>query len=838
MNSMKNSLTAAIVVLLVHSAAHAGDAETLAQIDKQLAELKTFQYERNGDPIRDLETTILQLPAESPLRSKIEDMLIAALGPSNDIGKGIICRQLRAIGTDKCIPVVASMLKDPKQTDSARLALQGIGSKTSAKAMHDALNQTTGAVQVGLINALAELDYEPLRSDCIRLIQANDPVVAKSAIRALGKLGGVESLKALTQLKGKASEQLSADIDLAIVAGAEKLIQAGQRQTAKAHFAILYEQGGPSRLAALRGLVMADTDNSAEVLVEAIRGQDSQLAMWAISLIPYVTGKDATETIVAHLKELPAEPKSRMIQSLGLRGDQVAAPAIVEAAKNDNAAVRRAAIGALGGLSGNEAIDTLLEVAANGAMGDKPLARAALLRVRDAEAQLANMARGSEETVAVEAIRALASRKAAGQSKLILELTGDENPAKRAAAIDALGVLIDIKSIDALVKLALEESRAGDLKEIERSLARVLNRIDVRDDRARPLLQALPTAPARVQPMFIRLLSKAGTEGSLAAVRQSLRNTDSDASDAAVVALSSWPNTQASNDLVNLIETARTSDLKTTALNGFLRIASSSDDPSTMLLGALKQVTSVDTQKRILEAIGQNCDSYEAITATQSLFEEPELKSTAALATIRIANKLRQTQEDKARMVLARVIAKVDDPEAQKEAREVLNDIDKYQDHIMRWVAIGPFGDKSILSGEQSYKTVYEPEQADTSKLEWKPLTLGIGRWEINLEANYGPMDHCCTYVRTMVWSPVDQDVQVEGGCDDALKMWVNGGLIYDKPRTGGGSPRTMIAPATLSKGWNELKLKAVDHEGGWAFGCRIRKPDGTKLDGLKFEAR
>ena len=183
-------------------------------------------------------------------------------------------------------------------------------------------------------------------------------------------------------------------------------------------------------------------------------------------------------------------------------------------------------------------------------------------------------------------------------------------------------------------------------------------------------------------------------------------------------------------------------------------------------------------------------------------------------------------------------LATVDDPDVQKRAQEVLNDFDKYEDHIKQWVAIGPFADKSIESGEQSYKQVYEPEQADTTKLEWKPLELGIGGWDINLEETYGRIDHCAAYVRTMIWSPVDQEVQIEGGCDDALKIWVNGETVFDDYSVRGGSPRKMLALAKLHKGWNELKLKAVDDEGGWAFGCRVRKPNGTKLNGLKYEAR
>jgi HEAT repeat protein len=834
-----NSLTTLfIMVVFANTVSRADDAEILARIDKQLAELKTFRYEGNGDAIRDLETMILQLPIGSPLNAKIEKKLIDAMGPSNDIGRGIICRQLRVIGTDQCIAAVAPMLSDPKQTDAARLVLQGIGSKAATKVMHEALPHATGAVQVGLINSLAKLGYEPLRSDCIRLISSEDPAVAGAAIRALGKLGGVESLQALIQSKNKLNAQLATEVDLALISGADQLVRAGEEKKAKEYFSMLYKQAGQSRLAALRGLVMADPDDSADIVLEAMRSTDSHLAMYAINLAAYGTSKEATAKFVSVLDELPRPAKIVLLHSLGKRGDGSAAPAIARATKSDNSSIRQAALESLGGLAGEQAIDTLLEVAVNGAQADRRLARASLLLVGDAEPRLAETARGSNEKLAVEAIRALASRKAAGQSELIMQLTHDDNQLKRAAAIDALGVLIDEKSVDAIVKLALEEKRSGDLKDIDRALGRVLLRIERPEERARPILEALPSAAKNVRPYLIRQLSKAGTNEALVAAREAIKSEDLDSSDAAVSALAQWPNKMAGDDLVRLFESARTSELRNAALNGFLRMATESDDPSAMLLGALKQITDVDKQKRVLEAIGNYCDSFDAIKAMQSLLDQPELKTTAALATVRIADKLRSSQEGKARTVLEDLIAKINDPAVQSSGQEVLNEIDKYQDHIMQWVIIGPFGDKSIETGEQSYKTVYEPEQVDTSKLDWKPLKIGLGRWDINLEATFGPMDHRCAYVRTMVWSPKDQDVLIEGGCDDALRMWVNGQLVFDDYSVRGGSPRKMRAPAKLREGWNELKLKAVDHEGGWAFGCRIRKPNGTKLDGLKYEAR
>jgi hypothetical protein len=53
-----------------------------------------------------------------------------------------------------------------------------------------------------------------------------------------------------------------------------------------------------------------------------------------------------------------------------------------------------------------------------------------------------------------------------------------------------------------------------------------------------------------------------------------------------------------------------------------------------------------------------------------------------------------------------------------------------------------------------------------------------------------------------------------------------------------GLSARQDIAKVKLRNGWNDLLLKVIDHEGGWAFCCRVRKPDGSTLEGLKVEAK
>ena len=49
---------------------------------------------------------------------------------------------------------------------------------------------------------------------------------------------------------------------------------------------------------------------------------------------------------------------------------------------------------------------------------------------------------------------------------------------------------------------------------------------------------------------------------------------------------------------------------------------------------------------------------------------------------------------------------------------------------------------------------------------------------------------------------------------------------------------RQDIVDVHLKAGWNDVMLKVVNHEAGWAFCCRFRKPDGTAIEGLKVEAQ
>jgi hypothetical protein len=76
-------------------------------------------------------------------------------------------------------------------------------------------------------------------------------------------------------------------------------------------------------------------------------------------------------------------------------------------------------------------------------------------------------------------------------------------------------------------------------------------------------------------------------------------------------------------------------------------------------------------------------------------------------------------------------------------------------------------------------------------------------------------------------------------GSDDCIKAWLNGKAVHTPSYYNRSmAPRQDLVNVRLLAGWNDLMLKVTDHEGGWAFCCRLRRPDGSALADTKVEAK
>jgi hypothetical protein len=103
----------------------------------------------------------------------------------------------------------------------------------------------------------------------------------------------------------------------------------------------------------------------------------------------------------------------------------------------------------------------------------------------------------------------------------------------------------------------------------------------------------------------------------------------------------------------------------------------------------------------------------------------------------------------------------------------------------------------------------------------------GSLRWRsVDAEAVHFQGDWSVGYGLCYVWSPDDRTVGCFLGKDDALEVWVNDDVVFDKWAWSHLVPDSFFCTAKLRKGWNKLLVKNANWTGGFGYCVRLGDPD------------
>ena len=829
-----------VIVIAVVTPVVAAESEIIEQLDQALKDVAKFEYGKDSGPLVQVEQIVVESAMDTKLRDAVERRLIRTLGSaSTRDAKSFLCRQLRTIGTARCVPQLEKLLTDPELSHMARYALGRIDAPEAGVALHRALKKTSGKIKAGIINNLVEVNYGRALGDFMGLIGNSNKDVAIAAIKATGHFPCNSSVSALRKARRSADKDIQIEISAALLTSAEVFLANGDKKRSTAIYQDFYSGKYPGhlRLAGLRGLAISQGAQAAPLLVEAIKGDDSDLRRSAIEFMTMVKGKEATGAFVALLPSLSPEAQELVLHALGARGDSAAARAVSAATKSRHESVRVAALEALGGMGDVSAVSLLSQTAATAGDKEKQVARASLVRLSgdDVDATLLRSVGSGDAKVWVEIIRALAGRGTTQAVSELLKAADDSDENVRREAIRALGGLVSESELGSLVALAVRPKDAKDRSAIEQAIGTAFKRVEDKNRQAGAVLGALAVAPTDARPTLVRLLGRPATPEALKAVRAALNDANAEVRDAAVRTLSEWPDVGPAEELLVLARTSANRTHKVLALRGYVRMAGMSKNPTAMYVRAMELAERPDDKKLVLGGLG-GASSAQALALVERYLKDERLQAEAALAVVQIAGRLRQNDPTRAKAALKNVVSVVKGSRVRQQAQDVINEMEQYEGYILVWLASGPYSEKG-KQGSDIFKTAFGPEKSGTD-VKWKRLTQGIGSWDINLESTFGSRDHCGAYMRTRIWSPAEQDIQLELGSDDSIKVWLNGKVIHVNNTNRGMSPRQDLVNTKLRKGWNDLLLKVTDNEGGWSFCCRVRRPDGSVLDGLNFEAK
>ena len=656
--------------------------------DALLKATADYKFGQTRKPLLAVEKFVASAAVEPARRKALAAKLAAMLSSKATLdAKKFLCGQLSLIGAPAEIPALAGLLGDKDLSLAARSALERMPGEASLSALRAALGTTTGSRRVGLICSLGERRDAKAVGALAAALGEKDAVVAGAAIDALGKIGGAAAAKALSAAGKELPAKLLRSLADALLRCAEGLLAAGEADQAAAIFQDLSAEGQPKhiRAAAFPGLIASQKDKAADILLGALTGKDPAMQAAAVRAVRIAGDPKLMKTLAAALPQVVPPVRATIIETLGERGIASALPAVTKQASSEDPVVRRAALSALGRLGDAATVPMLVKLAADAKGADQAVARRSLMRLRADgidEALKGQLASSSSSPAARrESVVALRQRRAVSAVPALLAAAADEDRQVRTEALKAVGALADAKACPALIGLLAKAKTDAGRFGIEAALIAVCRRAGEADEATAPVLAGLAGAGADLTGSLLRVAANLGGDKAMKAIRSALKDPKAPVRTAAIRALGDWPDAAPLEDLLAVAKSADGPVAKILALRGFVKLSAKATDrePAAMAklyARAMALARRTEEKKALLSGLsGVRCP--EALAAAEALMAEPALVNEAALAVVKVADKLWVSQPALVKAAMKRLLSAKVGESVRAEATRVLVELSK-----------------------------------------------------------------------------------------------------------------------------------------------------------------
>ena len=550
------------------------------------------------------------------------------------------------MATGESVPTLASLLGDEKLSHMARYALETIQDPSADDALREALAKVQGRPRLGVIGSLgARRDTKAVEA-LSGLLKGTDADAAQAAAYALGNIGTPSAAKALDDMVPGASGGNLLVICEGLLRCAEASLAEGQRVQSQAIYDRLrnLSQAPPQvRAAALRGAILVRGKAGIPILREAVRGSDYGLTAAAVRAAMELPGPEVTDALVAELPKAAVERRGLLILALADRGEPRVLPALLQAAQSGGGQLRILALQALKRVGDASCVPVLLDVAVEGNPDVSQAAMEAIevlqdKAVDDQVATRLSQAKGQSRIMLMELAR---RRHSAAAAPAIWLAADDKDPAIRAAALAALGAIIETADLPRLVARLAVTKDEQEVAALDTALREASLRASDREAAAAKLAATLPTVGGPLKARILETLNLIGGTKALEAVAAAARSDDVGLRDAAFRVLGQWKSVDAAPVLLDLHSAVGDDRLKAGAIRGYIRIARQFDMPAdrraAMCRTAL-ETAQRDEDKRLVLEVLLRYPSEEMRTIALEAAKVPALKDEASLVLMGMAN--------------------------------------------------------------------------------------------------------------------------------------------------------------------------------------------------------
>jgi hypothetical protein len=438
------------------------------------------------------------------------------------------------------------------------------------------------------------------------------------------------------------------------------------------------------------------------------------------------------------------------------------------------------------------------------------------------------------------AIALVTSRRIETATPALVKMIGGADAAAAGNAVKSLALLGGPGELPGLMKILVNTTDDGLRTTVEAAVASICTRTTDRSACARAVLPAMISAISPASRMAVlRLLPRVRTPEALATAQRAMREeANPEILQAAIRAVSDWPDISAAQTLLDYAKAAKNPSDAVLAMRGCLRLADLKDQPPAQRLAVYRSVLEAaqrpEEKKQALAGLA-DLPSPDALDVLVKYVKDPAVGADAAQAAMRLARQIGAGFRQRAEAALQQVKANAPTEEIRQAADATIKNLARTgqtpDGYILAWMLSGPYTQEG-KSGAELCDVAFAPEKPG-AQAEWRfqgvpadAKTRGLVELNVILGGN-----ERIAYLRTEILSPKAQEAVLELGSDDGAKVWVNGQQVLSKNVVRPYSPGEDKVKISLKQGANTLLLKVIQGGGEWSAAARLTAADGKALD-------
>ena len=626
------------------------------EISRLIQATASYESGQSMESLRRLEALARESSSDGQLRQALEAGLVRLLAPESTLeAKQFACQQLATIGSEDSLPALAALLEKDATAGLACQALSTHPSPKAGEALRQALPKLAGAARAQVISTLGDRQDPAAVEPLTRLANGPDADSATAAILALGKIANEPARAAIAALADRVGKgerpDLARPVFEASLTAAEKLAAAGQREAATAIYERFLDQAQPDnvRRGAFEALLQLDQDGGERRIIDTLRGTDALLKPVAIAGMRALRSPDASEKFAATLPTLSANEQVWLIEALADRRDEAARTAVEASVASPHAAVRLAAIQAVGKNADAKTVALLCGAfAANrGSLERTALERAlmSLPRENEFEQALVEQFERAAAEVKPSLMRVLARRESRAAVPALLKASEQAEFAE--SAFQALASLAIAEDVPALLGRLSQLNATHARADAEYAVAQALLKMDAPARRAEVVLSVLEkTKDSETRRSLLRLLPACPDARALAVLTAAQRDREPQVRDTALRALVEWPDVRAWNTLAETVRQTTNELHRALAFTALTRLAEGENAmpnaPVRERYGVLLESARTDADRQLVLSALAGAAHPDALRLALSLLSNPGVGQEAALAVRKIAESIKK----------------------------------------------------------------------------------------------------------------------------------------------------------------------------------------------------